>query len=89
MAFDVLADGGNDVARQWGLVFSVEGELRRIYEGFGIDLEKSNGDPSWTLPVPGRFVVGTDGKILSADADPDYTRRPEPEETVAFLASLG
>lgn len=88
LAFDVLSDPGNEVARAWGLVHAVEGELRTVYEGFGINLERSNGDTSWTLPMPARIVIGTDGKILAVDTDPDYTRRPEPETTVSLLTSL-
>ena len=35
--------------------------------------------------MPARYVVGTDGVILSAEFDPDYSKRPEPEATVAIL----
>ena len=30
--------------------------------------------------MPARFVVGQDGTILYAEVNPDYTRRPEPED---------
>lgn len=86
--FAVLSDPGNQVADKFGLVHSVEDEVRTLYTGFGADLEKYNGDDSWTLPISSRFVIGTDGTILSVDADPDYTRRPEPQATLDFLESL-
>ena len=35
--------------------------------------------------MPARYVVATDGTIISANYDPDYTKRPEPEETVEAL----
>jgi peroxiredoxin len=38
--------------------------------------------------VPGTYVIDTGGIIRSASADADYTRRPEPEETVAALEAL-
>ncbi len=63
-------------------------ELKQIYLNFGVDLEASNGEPSWTLPVPGSYVIDTAGTIRHASAGADYTRRPEPEETVAALESL-
>lgn len=89
LEFAVLSDRGNEVAGRWGLVFPVEGALRETYEGgFRLSLPRFNGDDSWTLPIPARFVLGPDGKVLSMDADPDYTRRPEPEATVEFLRSL-
>lgn len=86
LAFDVLADPGNRVAQTFGLGFSFSEELRRIYrETLRIDLAVFNGDESWSLPLPARFVVGSDGRIVAADADPDYTRRPEPSATLAVL----
>ena len=63
-------------------------DLKRIYLGFGIDLEASNGESSWTLPVPGSYVIDTNGTIRYASADADYTRRPEPEETAEALEAL-
>ena len=74
--------------RQWGLVFTVEGALRETYKSFKLDLPHFNGDDSWALPMPGRFVLGRDGGILAADVDPDYTRRPEPDATIDVLKSL-
>jgi peroxiredoxin len=89
LAFDVLSDAGNRAASQFGLTFTLPVELRKIYEGFGVDLEKVNGDGSWTLPMPGRFIIDTKGTIRGAAADPDYTVRPEPSDTVAMLKRLG
>jgi hypothetical protein len=54
----------------------------------GIDLAKTNGDDSWTLPMPARHVIDRDGVIRDAQVDPDYTRRPEPSETLAVLRAL-
>ena len=60
-------------------------DLKQLYLEFGIDLETSNGEASWTLPVPGTYVIDTGGIIRYASADADYTRRPESEETLAAL----
>ena len=88
LAFDVLSDAGNAVARSFGLVFQLSDELVEIYRRNGNDLEKRNGDGSWELPVPGTFVVGTDGRVVLADADPDYTRRLDPEQVIAAVERL-
>ncbi len=84
----MLSDAGNGVASQFGLTFTLPAELRKVYEGFGVDLEKLNGDASWTLPMPGRFVIDTTGTVRAAAADPDYTVRPEPGDTVEILKRL-
>ena len=52
------------------------------------DLEASNGEASWTLPVPGTYVIDRQGIIRYASADADYTKRPEPEETLAAIEAL-
>ena len=54
-----------------------------------IDFERFNGDDSWTMPMPARYVVGQDGIVKVADFDPDYTRRPEPQKTVDDLKAFG
>ncbi len=64
-------------------------DLRQIYLKFGIDLPQANEDDSWMLPMPARFVIDRSGMIRSAEADPDYTRRPEPAHTVEVLKREG
>ena len=88
MPFEMLRDHGNQVAERYGLVFTLPEDLRAIYLKFGIDLTKGNGDGTWRLPIPARFVIDRTGVIRAADADPDYTRRPEPAKTVEVLKAL-
>ncbi len=38
--------------------------------------------------MPARFVIDRAGIVRSVDADPDYTRRPEPEQTLDVLRGL-
>ncbi|HET6807319.1 MAG TPA: hypothetical protein VFH59_17935 [Frateuria sp.] len=56
-----------------------------VYKTLKNDLPAFNDDPSWTLPMPGRFVIGQDGSILYAEVNPDYSRRPDPEEVLPVL----
>jgi peroxiredoxin len=85
LGFPVLSDPGNAYARQLGLVFTLPDDVRAIYESFGIVLPDFNGDDSWKLPIPARLVLDGRGVIRSIEADPDYTRRPEPEATLEVL----
>lgn len=88
-SFEMLRDFGNRVAEAYGLVFTLPEDLQAIYRERGIDLARGNGDGTWRLPVPARFVIDRGGIIRAVDADPDYTRRSEPAETVAILKGLG
>jgi peroxiredoxin len=76
------------VAESYGLVFTLPADLEAIYTKLGIDLASGNGDGTWRLPIPARFVIDREGVIRAVDADPDYTRRPEPAATVAVLRDL-
>ena len=88
LSFEVLRDLGNVVAERYGLVFTLPEALQQIYAKFGIDLPHGNGDGTWRLPIPARFVIDREGIIRAVDADPDYTRRPEPGQTVEILKRL-
>lgn len=87
-AFEMLRDLGNRVAESYGLVFTLPDDLREIYTKFGIDLARGNGDGTWRLPVPARLVIDRQGIVRAVDADPDYTHRPEPADTVKILEAL-
>ncbi len=87
--FPILSDQRNDVAAAFGLRFELPDYLIELYKGFGNDLPAINGDDSWTLPMPARFVVGQDGIILYAEVNPDYTRRPDPQDMLPVLQRVG
>lgn len=88
LEFPVLSDVGNVVGRRYGLVFELTEALRPLYRSFGIDLEATNGNPSHELPVPGTFVIGSDGVIVSAYVDADYKNRMEPRDIVKVVEEL-
>ena len=88
LEFDLLRDEGNAVAAKFGLVFRLPQDLSELYKSFGTDLARVNGDDSWTLPMPGRFVIDQKGIIRHEDINPDYTVRPDPAETIAVLKNL-
>ena len=86
--FPLLHDAGNAYAAKLGIAMTLPDDLVAIYTKFGIDLPKVNGDGGWKLPVPSRWVVDAFGELRHVFADPDYTRRPEPEETLAQLRAI-
>ena len=88
LGFEMLSDPGNAYVARLGLRFQVPAELKEVYLSLGIDLEESSGSPDWTLPVPARIVVDRTGIVRATDIDVDYTRRPEPEKTIADVVAL-
>ena len=85
LRFPVLSDQGNQVARQFGLVYRLSPEMQTMYESIMTKLPGYNGDQSWELPLAATYVVQPDGRISWARIDADWRRRPEPEE---FLRTL-
>jgi len=88
LTFPIVWDEMSNVAEAFGLAFTLPDDLRQVYLGFGNDLAVRNGDPSWRLPVPARFVIDSGGIVRSVEAGPDYRYRPEPEATVEALRKV-
>jgi len=88
LEFEILTDKDNAVAKKLGLVYGVTGELKDLYKQFGVDLEKSQGNPDWQLPVPATYVVSKTGKVVYAFVNVDYTHRADPQDLLQALEHL-
>ena len=84
----ILSDPENQVAKQYGLVYTFPEDLKKVYQQFGIDLPKFNGDDSWQLPLSARYIIGPDEVIRYAEVSADYTVRPDPEHTIDALKNI-
>jgi peroxiredoxin len=85
LSFPILSDVKGKVGAAFGLRFNLPDYLVELYKQLKNDLPTFNDDPSWTLPMPARYVVGQDGVILYSEVNPDYTRRPEPADLIPVL----
>jgi len=88
LAFPVLSDPGNTVARSFGLVFALPAALRPVYRRLGLDLPGRNGDDSHELPMPGSFLVDRDGIVRAAAVQADYRTRLEPADALNWIDKL-
>ncbi|ASP47684.1 peroxiredoxin-like family protein [Cognaticolwellia beringensis] len=87
LEFDVLSDASNIIASQFGLLFTLDERIQRLYTKFGIDFEQYYGDKSFKLPLPATYVINQSGIITYAFVSEDYTLRAEPEDVLANLKS--
>ncbi len=87
LAFPLLVDAQNALARKFGLVYCVPEEQQEIYQRTFVNLPFINGDDSWELPIPATYIVDRDATIMFASANEDYTERLEPLEILRFLES--
>jgi peroxiredoxin len=91
VSYTIVSDTKLEAATRYNLVFSLDDKTKKTYQGYGIDLAKTNATPEWKLPVPAVFVIGTDGVIAFAHADEDYRTRLDAEAIVEAVkaASAG
>lgn len=85
LQFNVLSDKGNKIAEQYGLVFTLQENIRDIYKGLGADLEVFNGDATYQLPIPATYIIGKDKKVLFASVSSNYMERADVYDISAKL----
>ena len=88
LGFPILIDAGGKVADAFGLRYTLTPKTVELYRTLGNDLEAINGEASWSLPMPARYVIGEGGVIAYAEVNPDYTHRPEPDHLFPILDQL-
>ncbi len=88
LSFPILSDKHCGLADKFGISWMPSQALQGVYRNFGTDVGKFNGDGSWALPMPARYVIGRDGTIAYARINANYTHRPEPGDVCPVLEKL-
>jgi peroxiredoxin len=88
LAFPVLSDQGNTVARKFRLVHRIAPEIVGYQLRNGNDVAEFNGAAEPEVPLPATYVADRDGVIRYAHVSADYTRRAEPEEILAATRAI-
>ncbi len=81
----LIADQNNDIARQFGLVYTLDENIRTIYKKIGADLSVINGNDSFELPIPATYVIAPSGKISYAFVETNYMMRAEPRDVMSMI----
>lgn len=89
LSYVVLSDSTNKAAEAFDVLFTVDAETRKKYEGYGIDLGEANASGQWKLPHPATFIIDRQGVVKYAHVDPDYAKgRAHPGEVIDALKNL-
>ena len=88
IGYTLFSDSKLEATRAFGLAFRVDDATNERYLGFGIDLEAASGENHHVLPVPATFIIGTDGVISFAYANPKYVTRLHPDVLLAAAGAL-
>lgn len=86
--FDVLHDVENKVARKFGLVFELPDSHKKLFDLMGLDVEKLNGDGSYTFPDPATYVICQDRQIAWAFVPNNYRKRAEADDIIRILKNI-
>lgn len=85
--FYVLSDQGNKVAREYGIVYTLDDKTHGILEE-RLKLSDFNGNESGELPLTVAYVIDQDGLITWDFKDSDYKRRAEPSDIIDALYTI-
>lgn len=88
LSFPILTDKGGELAAKFGIRWTLQDYVIKYHKMFGVELPKIHNDGQWNLPMPARYVIGTDGSVAYAEVSPDYTRRPDPSDLFPVLDKL-
>lgn len=81
--FSIIYDKERSIMKQWKVAYEMSPDLKTKYKGYGLDLEKQQGD--WMLPVPATYVIGKNGKIEFVHFDENYQKRAEIKDILMKL----
>jgi peroxiredoxin len=73
--FSIIYDKDRKIMKDWKVAYSMSDDMKTKYKGYGLDLEKQQGD--WMLPVPATYVIGQNGKIEFVHFDENYQQRAD------------
>ncbi len=88
LTYTVLSDPNLDTARKFGLVYQMPDDLAARYKSGGLDVAKYNSMEKPELPISATYVVNKKGEIVFAHVEPDYKKRPDPDEIVTALQKI-
>ncbi len=85
--YTLLSDSHMQAALAFGVAYEVSRkDLDKYYNG-GLVLREASGQAHNYLPVPGTFIVGTDGLVYFQYVNPNYKTQLDPELLLAAAKS--
>lgn len=88
ISFPVLIDEKMQLAKQLGLVWLLDDDMKELLLKWDIDILKRTCDTKFNVPVPATFVIDRNGKIQYRFIEEDYTIRAEPSEVLQVYRHL-
>jgi peroxiredoxin len=88
LAFAVVSDPGNVLARRLGILTQPSPEARTAQLDLGLDLTEVNADGTVAVPMPATVILDASRTVRWTDVHPDYSTRTEPQQVIDALDRL-
>jgi peroxiredoxin len=88
LAYEVLSDFDNQIAKQYKIVFSQSDAVAEVGKKVGADIAAFNGTGKREIPAPATFIIDRQGIIRFTFANGDYTKRVEPQTLLDALTKI-
>ncbi len=88
LQFAVASDLNNELARQFGIVYTFDEASQKSSIASGTTIGEVTGTGTWELPQPTAVVIGQNGVVKFADVHPDWLLRTEAEPILAAVSAL-
>ena len=85
LSFPVLTDQDAAFMKAIGIVFELNAQTQKDYEGFGMDFTEIHGNENYELPVPAVYVVNKKREIIFTHFEADYMTRIEPDQVLTSI----
>lgn len=84
-SFSIIQDKGYKIMKDYDVNYVMDDAMFTKYKGFGVDLEKNNGNADHVLPVPATYVIDKTGKLIYVHFDKDIRNRPSVSTILSVL----
>ena len=88
LGFPVVQDRDNQIASAFGLTLQTPPNVIEAEKFLGLDLPKQNGTDNWDLPMPARYAIDRQGRVLFASVHADHRLRSDPQDCLDVLRSI-
>jgi len=89
LGFEVVSNPDADVLKLYNVIYQVPLELAQEYKDkYNIDLQEASGRSDRIIAVSATYVINSQGQIIFAYANKDYTVRKSSEEILQVLDEL-
>ncbi|MCH1642232.1 AhpC/TSA family protein [Paenibacillus timonensis] len=89
LQFQVLSDTNGLTAAAYNILYDVPDYIQDIFlNKFSLDLAEYNATNRWILPITSTFMIDESGIVRSAYVEPDFMKRPDPEDILERLRRL-